>query len=501
MEYPPMPGLSRRKLIAGLGSASAGLAVSGSPAVFARTTAERSLAGLVRALDGPVLVPGDAMFSELSLPRNLRFASTVPRAVALCRDADDIAKALVWARETETPFAIRGGGHNYMLASTSPGLIISTRLMNGGRVRSGALEAGAGILNRDLGKLLANGGRGELILPGGSCPNVGLTGATLGGGIGPNAPWAGLAADRLRAVTMVTSSGDMVTASASSNPDLFWALRGGAGGNFGIVTDIEYALLPIPVSRGTTFRAAWTGVVAALDVVTAWQKLRASEPRLLSGTCSISRDSNDVGAVIRGQVLANEGAARELLAPLLRHQPISADVTERPWWDVYSWYVTRPSPNYSFWDRSLFTDCDLPDSAIGTMIEICRKFPSSRAGCKGSFTLFGWVGGAVSDTNPQSTAYVHRNARALLEISVGWPSIRMDTGQIEPVPSDMRAWSDELWSVIHPYTTGRSYQNFPDPDLKDSQQAYYGENLERLKAVKKRWDPDNVFTYSQSIKA
>ena len=496
-----MQTISRRNFVLSVGSASAGLALHGSPAILARTTTERSLDWLSQTLAGPVLFPGDAMFSELSLPRNLRFASTVPRAVALCRDADDVAKALLWAQETETPFAIRGGGHNYMLASTSPGLIISTRLMNRAKFSGSSLEVEAGILNRDLGRVLVNGGRGELILPGGNCPNVGLTGVTLGGGIGPNAPWAGLAADRLKAVTMVTSSGNTVTASANTNPDLFWALRGSAGGNLGIVTNLEYSLLPIPISRATTFRVAWSGVAAALRVVTGWQKLKAAEPRLISGTCSVSRVESDIRTSIRGQVLADGGVARELLAPLIQDQSVAIEVTELPWWDVYAWYVTRPSPNYSFWDRSLFADQDLPEAAIVEIIEICRKFPRSGIDRRGSFTLFGWVGGAVSDTSPQATAYVHRNARALIEVSVGWPSTRMLTGQIEPIPSDIRAWSDELWSAFFPYTTGRSYQNFPDPDLKNSQQAYYGENLERLRSIKRRWDPGNVFRYPQSIES
>ena len=496
-----MQTLSRRKFMISSGSASAILAFSGSPAILARTASERSLDWLSRTLAGPVLVPGDAMFSELSLPRNLRFASTVPRAVALCRDADDVAKALLWAQETETPFAIRGGGHNYMLASTSPGLIISTRLMNRAKVSGSSLEVEAGILNRDLGRVLGNNGRGELILPGGNCPNVGLTGATLGGGIGPNAPWAGLAADRLKVITMVTSSGNTVTASANSNSDLFWALRGSAGGNLGIVTNLEYSLLPIPVSRGTTFKVSWSGVAAALKIVSGWQKLKAAEPRLISGTCTVSRVEGDVRVSIRGQVIADAGVARELLAPLLQDPPASVEVTERPWWDVYAWYVTRPSPNYSFWDRSLFIDDDLPEVAIASIIEICVRYPSSGVDHRGSFTLFGWVGGAVSDTSPQATAYVHRNARALIEVSVGWPSLRMSAGQTEPIPSHIRAWSDELWSAVLPYTTGRSYQNFPDPELKNSQQAYYGDNLERLRSIKRKWDPGNVFQYAQSIKA
>lgn len=185
------------------------------------------------------MLPGQHPYAALATPRNLRYAALMPKAVAQCRNAEEIATAIAWARRTETPFALRGGGHNYADASSSRGLIISARRMKCASLKGTTLRAQAGVQNADLARLLPQGGNSTLLLPGGTCPNVGVVGLTLGGGIGPNAPWAGLTADRLREVTMVTATGDVVTANARENADLFWALRGAAGGNFGAVTDLE----------------------------------------------------------------------------------------------------------------------------------------------------------------------------------------------------------------------------------------------------------------------
>lgn len=492
--------LDRRRFMAGLGAAATAFTLPGAPALHARDASERALGGLVGRLRGPVLLPGDAMFTELSLPRNLRFAGTVPQAVALCRDADDAAAALKWARETGTPFAIRGGGHNFALASTSPGLIISTRLMKAASVQGNILRTQAGLLNRDVGRLLAGNGSGELTLPTGNCPNVGVTGATLGGGIGPNAPWAGLTADHLTSVTMITADGQIITADTKTNSDLFWALRGGAGGNFGIVTDLSFALPEVPVARATAIEIQWSGTDNVMRTVEAWQALRAAEPRRVSATCWVHPNGGKAGARVRGQILADEASTRDLLAPLLLREPVTIRIEERPWWDVYAWNVTPISPSYPFWTRSLYADDLLPGNLIERIVAINARFPSPGQDRNGFVALFGWIGGAIADRRPNDTAYVHRSARHLAEISVGWRGGAKPGGPAEPVPGELRAWSDELWDAVLPHSTQQAYQNFPDPELGSGQQAYYGGNLARLQAVKRSWDPDNTFSHAQSVR-
>lgn len=454
-------------------------------------------ATLKKRLRGHLVMPGDPRFDELATPRNLRYAALMPQAIALCADADDVAAAVRWARDTGTPFAIRGGGHNYIDASSSRGLVISTRAMTRASTHESILDVQAGVRNADLAKLLPQGGQGAYLLPGGTCPQVGVAGLTLGGGIGPNAPWAGLTTDRLREATMVTADGDIVTANAHRNADLFWGLRGAAGGNFGVVTDLTYDMVDIPVTRATTFVLTYDAASAAQAAI-AWQAIRAANVRDLGGSWLASQNASGFTSRVKAQVLLDEDDARSLMAPLLALPAISTEVIERTWWDTYAWHATPVSPSNTFWDRSLFAKDDLSPDVANQVIEVVRRFPHVNGGY-GAFVIAGWVGGRVNDMPAQRTAYVHRDAQALLEFGSGWPSTPGPTVWPTPVPPRIRDWMNELWDMIHPHTTGRSYQNFPDPGLTDWAHAYYGANLRRLSKIKSAWDPDNVFTYSQGV--
>ncbi len=495
-----MPGLSRRQLLAAAGLAVAGTAVSCGSAPTDTRLPDNAWADLKQRVRGSVILPGDPAYAQLATPRNLRFAATMPKAVVLCAGEEDVVAATQWARKTSTRFAIRGGGHNYTDASSSTGILISTRRMNAATLNGTMLRAQAGVRNADLAKLLPSSAGGRLLLPGGNCPAVGVVGLTLGGGIGPNAPWAGLTADRLRKVTMVGADGRLVTASATENPDLFWGLRGGAGGNFGVVTELEYELIEVPVTRATTAELTVTGRDAAVTAALAFQKLRAESERVATGTLGIAHTAGGVEGELTAQLLVNEADARGILAPLLAIPGIHGEIKERWWWDAYGWYITPPSPNYSFWDRSLYADDFLPDDAIAAVAEVVDRFPGvDHPDRMGAASLFGWVGGAVNDVAPDASAYVHRRAKVLVELASGWTAPSDPAASPAPIPPDIRDWMAELWETVHPHSTGRSYQNFPDPELPDWATAYYGDNLVRLEGLKAAWDPDGVFDHLQGI--
>lgn len=501
-----MPLFSRREALAAAGLAVAGMAVScASPRPRAPEGPPKALSELEGRLPGKVLRPGGADYAQLATPRNLRWAATMPQAVIQCADARDVAATVAWARETGTPFAIRGGGHNYASASSSRGIIISTRSMNSATINGTTLRAGAGVRNADLAALLPQGGTGRLLLPGGNCPAVGVVGLTLGGGIGPNAPWAGLTADRLRKAVMVTADGKVVTANATENPDLFWGLRGGAGGNFGVVTELEYELVEVPVTRATTAEFTFPGRDAALAGAVAFQKVRSAAERVVTGNLYLGYapgEGGDIEGYVQAQALTGEADARSAMAPLLAVPGVRVEITERPWWDVYRWYITEPSPAYSFWDRSLYAEDYLSEQALGRALEVVARFPAKGDPARhGAMGIYGWVGGAVNDVRPADTAYVHRPAKILVEMSAGWANPAESALPVNPIPQDIQEWEEELWQSLLPHTNGHSYQNFPDPGLQDWADSYYGDNLVRLQKLKNAWDPDNVFSYAQGIPA
>ena len=494
-----MNELTRREVLAAIGIAAAGT-IASCTGPTTEVKSQRAWDDLSRQLHGSLLRPGQPQFDEIATPRNLRFAATMPQAVALCENAADVVAAVRWARNTNTMFAIRGGGHNYARASSSSGILICTRPMNAATVDGNLLRVGAGVRNADLAALLPHSGGGRLLLPGGNCPGVGVAGLTLGGGIGPNAPWAGLTADRLRKVTMVTAAGDIVTASSTENPDLLWGLRGGAGGNFGVVTDLEYELVEVPTSPVTTAELTITGRDAAVAVALGFQALRADAERTATGNLYLGHTEHSVEAVLTAQLLAPEKKARDMLAPILAIPGMRAEIVERTWWDAYGWYVTPPSPAYSFWDRSLYAERYLSGDALSDALDVVARFPGAGGPERyGAMGLYGWVGGAVSDVRPDASAYVHRDARILVEVSAGWSTPEHPTLPATGIPDDIRDWEKELWATLLPHTTGHSYQNFPDPELQDWASAYYGANLGRLSELKKTWDPGDVFTYPQSV--
>lgn len=505
-----VPRLSRRDLLAAAAVGTAGLIAScGVPASAPQSgpapePGPNAWRDLEKSLRGNVIRPGSPDYADLATPRNLRYQATMPEAVVRCSGVEDIAAAVAWARKTNTPFAIRGGGHNYASASSSRGIIISTRAMNAATIDGTTLRAQAGVRNADLATLLPRSGGGRLLLPGGNCPAVGVAGLTLGGGIGPNAPWAGLTADRLREVTMVTSDGRIVTASATANPDLFWALRGGAGGNLGVVTDLEFELVEVPRARITTGRFEFRGREAALACARALQTLRAEAERTVTGNLVVGhspgRPGDDVTGYLNAQALTGEAEARTLFATLSSTPGVTAEIQERPWWDAYRWYVTAPSPAYSFWDRSLYADHYLPEEVLDRAIDMVRRFPAGGdAERSATLGILGWVGGAVGDIAADATAYVHRSAKILVEMSCEWATPKDPALPVSPVPQDVSDWEQGLWEMLLPHTTGRSYQNFPDPGLDRWADSYYGDNLIRLQRVKTAWDPENVFNHAQGI--
>lgn len=491
-----MADLTRRAVLGAAGLGTLGLVAGGwsSAPAFARAD---KWAQLQRQLTGQLVWPDDPRYVRLAQPRNLRYAALMPKAVALCKSVEDVVAAVRWARETNTPFAIRGGGHNYAAGSSATGLIISTRRMARGRLEGATLYAQAGARNRDLAAILP-AGDDLYLLPGGNCPNVGVAGLTLGGGIGPNATWAGLTADHLRGVTMVTATGDVVTASTTVNPDLFWGLRGGAGGNFGVVTDLTYELVEVPVRRATTFLFEFSGVDAASRAGRAWQEARRNGGRLISGSWFASRATGGVWCRVRGQALMGGREASDVLAPLIAAEPDASEVKTRSWWDAYLWYRTPVSPNNTFWDRSLYAEQDLPGRAFDEITRHLDAFPQPGQAF-GGFQLLGWLGGKVNDVPATETAYVHRSARWILEIMSGWADPTDPSAWPTRVPADIREWVEQFWDLLLPYSNRHSYQNFPDPALKDFARAYYGRNLPRLSKVKGAWDPDDVFTYPQAI--
>ena len=498
-----MVSLTRRQLIGTViaGTVLAAGAGVGIPTFISATSSRDPWRHLREGLRGRLFTPDDARYWPLTSSSNGRYLPVRPQAVAAVADAEDAAACIRWCRENNVPFAVRGGGHSFAGFSTSTGLVISTANLTTQSLdaRSGRLIAGAGLTNADLAKLQSAGGAGKWLLPGGSCLSVGIGGLVLGGGVGPNSSWAGLTADRLRETTVVTAAGDIVTASATENSDLFWAARGAGGGNFGLHADFTFDPVPAPASAVTSGVFSVVGRQNAVSAAMAWQDLVTQHPDLVSGSYRIeATEGNTVAGSARLQVLLGESDARALLAPVFEFASV-VDVAERRWWDAYNWYNYASPPRASNWYRSHYVYDRLTEDALDQQADYLERFDIQGGERSAHLALQGYVGGEVNAVGRTATAYVHRGARMIVRQLVSWPSAAAWLSEAPPIPRDLEAWGTESWSALSQHTSDESYQNFPDPAQRDWPSAYYAENLPRLSAIKRSYDPDNVFSFAQAV--
>ena len=265
------------------GGRLAGAAATFALGLTSEAHAASALDELDAALRGPLYRPGSVRYGQTRRPWNARFDDVLPRAVAQPLDTADVQAIVRWAVAHDVRLAVRSGGHSYAGLSSTTGLLVDlSRLSAVTCGADGRAAVGAGAT---LGSVYARlWAAGQRTIPAGSCPTVGIAGLTLGGGHGFAARAFGLACDSLRSVRIVTADGHAHDVSAGSRPSLFWALRGGGAGSYGIVTRLTFATRK--VGTVTTFVLRWPWAAAA-DVAAAWQAFMVTAPDELTTTLAL----------------------------------------------------------------------------------------------------------------------------------------------------------------------------------------------------------------------
>ncbi|MGP9682416.1 MULTISPECIES: FAD-binding oxidoreductase [unclassified Brachybacterium] len=314
-----MVRFSRRGLIAyGIGTA-AGVTAAGSAPALAKggaTSVPRSTwTSFARTLDGPVWLPGTRQYTSAKKLFNPTFDTREPAAVVRVRRRRDVERAVVFAAEHDLKISVRGGGHSYVGASALRGtmqldLRDYAKVSYTSSTKRVTVQAGAGL--RSVHVALSPHGRS---IPTGSCPTVGTAGLTVGGGIGIDSRRYGLTCDVLVAATVVLPGGDVVTASRTSHPDLFWALQGGGGGLNGVVTDLTYTTHP--VGSRATFSLAYPAS-AAVKVMTGWARWLKSADRHRWANVHIGTDGRG-SITVRVVGVTDAGDEHDAAASLSSH--------------------------------------------------------------------------------------------------------------------------------------------------------------------------------------
>jgi FAD/FMN-containing dehydrogenase len=417
-----------------------------------------------------------------------------PALIARCAGAADVISATRFAVQHGVRVAVRGAGHN--IAGTGvcdDGLVIDLSRMRAVHVDVGArvarVEPGA-----TLGDLDHEAQAFGLATPTGINSTTGIAGLTLGGGFGWLSRKHGLTIDNLLSADVVGADGTLRRASATENQDLFWGIRGG-GGNFGIVTSFEFRLHPVgpevlsgllvhPFSKAREVLAHYRACVQkSSDDLTVWTVVRKAPPLPFLPAEWHGKEIVILAAFYAGGMEAGE---RELEALRGWGDPI-ADVigphTFAGWQAAFDPLLTPGARNY--WKSHNFDR--LSDGLIEAVIKYGDKLPSDQ-----SEIFFAQVGGAINRVAAHATAYPHRNAQFVMNVHTRWSEPSEDDRCIK--------WACEYAKATEPFATGGVYVNFIPEDEQRVTNAY-GSNLERLRALKKKYDPDNVFRVNQNFSA
>ena len=430
----------------------------------------------------------DAGAAELSDGYATQFRST-PDLRAMCADAEAMQSSLRWARATGRSFAVRSGGHCFEGFSQHNDMVIDVR-----EARQIEIDADAGLVTIgsgvQVGPLLRQLAASGFTIPAGTHSNVGMAGHTLGGGFGYFVRRDGLLIDHLVSATMVTADGDIVDASQTSHPDLFWALRGGGGGQFGIVATMTFR-----IQRET--RLHWINIVEPVDATRAaeilflWQRWSVSSPRHLCTHLSISR-RGESGFLIALKGLS-DGARGDVLQELKllmrRKKDLHPTRVRSGTMDAILPHMLPPAkmPHANLKSKSYLFSAPLDERGTLDFLKTLLSYPSATI-----TTNFESLGGAMADVSAEETAFPHRDAILIVHL-------QGNAGLLNENETPINAAMIDMERVLAPRATGGVYVNYPDVSLADWGQRYWSQNLARLKAVKNAYDPDNVFDHTHSI--
>jgi FAD/FMN-containing dehydrogenase len=440
------------------------------------------------ASDVLFLKPGDRQYKDYLAAANIR-TQLSPALRAVCKSENAVAAMVDWVRENELSFAVRCGGHSYEGFSQSTDVVIDLRGLASISVDAGKnlVTVGSGASLYHIYQAVAAHG---LALQAGSCPTVGVSGHILGGGHGLLARSHGLTCDSIEQVNVVGAEGRVLTASAASEGDLYWACKGGGGGSFGIAT--EFRLHIFPLKSALVFGVSWKlSQAQAAKLFAAWQ---AWAPNAPSNITSIMKVGSAGGGAITirciGQSVGSENELRGELKPLLTLEaPSSAlSVQSLSFLNAVK-HFAGPLDYESVYmkAKSDYVLTPLGTDAIAVMMQALAAIPPGAV-----VLLCDGYGGKIADVAAEDTAFPRRKGtQYCIQYYSSWTRAADTASHVASVA--------RVYAAMRPFMPGASYVNYCDLDLKDYASAYWGDNLPRLMAVKQQYDPDNLFRHAQSV--
>ncbi len=450
------------------------------------TTLDPALAAELRErIGGTILAPEDDGYDDARTIHN-GLIDRRPALIVRSRTPEDVVAALELARGAGLEVSVRGGGHNVAgRAVADGGVMIDLSEMKGIEVdpEQATATAGGGVRWGELNDAAAVHG---LAVTGGAVSTTGIAGYTLGGGLGWLMAKYGLAADNLLAVELVTAEGEVVDVDAESHPDLLWALRGG-GGNFGVATSFTYRLHPVETIVGGLIAHP---IDAASELLRFYRDAVPGSPDDLTVYAGLVHAPDGSGAKLAGLIVFHTGspedAERDLEPFKTWGSPLVVEVGAMPY-PVMNTILDAGYPDgaLNYW-LSSFTS-ELSDGLIDAMVERFDSIPSPMSGI-----LLEHFHGAVTRIGATDTAVPHRDE----SWNVLLPSVWTDAARTD----ENIDWTRETFAALRPHMgTGRWLNYLGDDQADDAIRAAYGPNFDRLREVKRRYDPENVFHLNHNI--
>jgi FAD/FMN-containing dehydrogenase len=464
----------------------------GTQAGQAASLRDAAAQAFVATLRGSAIHPGDPSYDAARTVYNAMI-DRKPRIVVECADVADVIRSVEFARENGVTLAVRGGGHSVPgFGTCDDGLVIDLSRLKSIRVdptrRVARVDGGCTWADVDHATHVFG-----LATPGGVISTTGVGGLTLGGGFGYLTRRYGLACDNLLSADVVTADGRSLTACATENADLFWAIRGG-GGNFGIVTSLEFKLYPVSmVYAGPTLYPA----ERAGDVLRMFRDYMNGAPRELSAFFAFlivppgppfpenlhGKTMCGIVAVYSGDVAAGEQATkplREFGPPALSHMGAAPYPAVQTMFDAL-----LPKGLHHYWKA------DFTGDITGGIIAEHMKYGPAIPTVNSAMHIYP-MDGAVHDVAEDATAFAYRKAKYAHIIAAVSP---------DPAPMPQyREWVRNYWSALHPHSSGGAYVNFLMDEGDDRIAASYKGNYARLAQIKKKYDPANLFHMNQNIR-
>lgn len=440
-------------------------------------------------LTGHIVTPFEPIYSEARQGFN-RAIQQYPLIIVYCCNILDVSNAVIWSRKHCVPIRIRSGGHNYEGYSNGDCvLVIDVSKMNDMKIDECAdlLYVEGGVTNRQVYGFVSSKG---YPFPGGTCPTVGVSGYTLGGGWGLSCRNFGLGCDSLEEIEIVNYEGCIIKANQQNNSDLFWACRGAGGGNFGIIVSMTFRLPP-RINKVTLIEIDYLNVSSEEqeEFLHTWQKWLKTADKKITLISRIYNSINDgLAMLVRGIYYGDTEDAKRIIADFLAIDGAEYNIEAVTFLEAVTIIGSSYPSSEKIQSVSRFVLRNFNCNEISEVVNLISERPEGSVFVGTSMYA---LGGSVSEMGVSDTAFFYRNAKFIIWLETIWEECRY--------AKENRKWIYNQFPYLEAVTTG-SYVNFPYGKLPDYLEEYYGCHVNVLKKIKVKYDPLNVFAFPQGIK-